>query len=183
MGQDEATNSERSRRGVHRQGQRWQALEASVRDKHQLPSDARPWTSRPGVQLRGLADSERQRGVLDVGFAVHQKRNPGLSAHELTKILWANPSQSLDRMPVTTTPATLTTSTELYSFAHDTVLSGEAVLRGMGWPRGYVPAERFTEAEVRNLAGECYSAPVMAQVAFAYYLNPWAPWWQRQQQP
>ena len=123
-----------------------------IRHAHALPAGASPWSSQ--AALRGLPDSERQRDVLDVAFLIARARNPQATTKELVRSLWANPSQCVARTPWGQRPATPTTSALVYSFASDCVLSGEALLRGLGWPRGFAPQEMFTEHQIRGMAGE-----------------------------
>ena len=80
---------------------------------------------------------------------------------------------------MSTQPFTMTTSATLYSYEADAVLSGAAMLKAVGWPAGYMPAEAFSETVLRSLAGESFSVPIIAQVSFAIYLCPSAPWWKR----
>jgi hypothetical protein len=154
----------------------WRAKSAIVRDALKLPPGSKPWTSRPEVKLRGVADSERQRDLLDVAWADSRNKNPGLASSELCKILWANPSQGLQRRPWSWKPQTLTTSCELYSYEGDCVISGAGHMRAMGWPNNCVPIDEFSESDVRSLAGESYRVPIACIATNAFYLNPYAPW-------
>lgn len=65
----------------------------------------------------------------------------------------------------------------MYSFKHDSVLSGLAHMRGMGFPSDACPSDEFTERQLRNLAGDAYSVPIISLMLHGLYINPWAPWW------
>eukprot|EP00974_Lingulodinium_polyedra_P076082 7367938-Lingulodinium_polyedra.AAC.1 len=64
-----------------------------------------------------------------------QRLQPRKSVAELTKGLWANPSQSVDRFPAASHLPTLTKNAVLYSYEHDRVFSSESHVRLMGRPR------------------------------------------------
>ena len=169
-----------SSRGLRENGElaHWRAKHARVRAAHGLDPCYRPWTSQQHVQLRGLPDSERYRDILDIGFAIMQKRFPGRSTSQVAKGLWASPSQCVSRSPWSYSLATPTTSLEIYSYEKDWVLSGDSMLRLLGWPENRFPVEMFSNHELRCLSGESFSIPIVTQLIMAFYLNPFAPWWQ-----
>ena len=127
----------------------------------------------------GVAQSERACDVLDCCFLLRQKKlGPGASTQAITEDLWANPSQSVSRKPWSVgKPATTTTSSELYSFEHNAVLSGNATLTAMGHPSNSAPRGKFSERSLRCFAGESFSVPIVAMITHAIYVNPHAPWW------
>ena len=149
-----------------------------MRHFYGLPSDYCPWTTNPGVQLCGVRDDPRAREILDIGFAVACRAKPGFPFNEVAKGLWANPSQDIDRKPWSSSgPMGLATSIFLYSYEHDIGLSGFANLRIIGHPTGTSPMGVLAEDKLRNLAGECFSVPVIAMVIGSFAFNPSAPWW------
>ena len=160
---------------------KWKQKSVATRDFHKLPPlDSplgRPYTTRPGVRLQGLCNSERQCDALDIVFSLMQLHSPNTPFEELIKGKWTNPTQCVSRLRATTRPATPLTSSELYSFEKDGVLSGEAVMRALGWPKHKCPMSQFSEAELRNLAGDAFSPAIAAVNSYAFWLNPYAPWW------
>ena len=160
-------------------GSRWRSRSVDARRARKLPSDSKLWTSRPEVKLRGLPDSQRQRDYLDVLFGSAVVQNPGVDAASLAKNLWGDPSQNVDRIPKKHKKGvgTLTTSTALYSFECDAVLSGAAGIQLMGWHRGAAPMEQVSESTARNLAGDSFSVPLAALMQCALFWNPHTPWW------
>ena len=126
------------------------------------------------MKLRGLPDSQRQRDYLDVLFGSAVVQNPGVDAASLAKNLWGDPSQNVDRIPKKHKKGvgTLTTSTALYSFECDAVLSGAAGIQLMGWHRGAAPMEQVSESTARNLAGDSFSVPLAALMQCALFWNP-----------
>ena len=113
---------------------------------------------------------------LDIGFAIMQKRFPGRSTSQVAKGLWASPSQCVSQSPWSHSLATPTTSLEIYSYEKDWVLSGDSMLRLLGWPENRFPVEIFSNHELRCLSGESFSIPIVTQLIMASY--PFAPWWQ-----
>ena len=152
-----------------------------VRDSLGLPAESRPWTQLPGVKLRGMDMTERARDVVDCAFAAARRRRPmGTPLATIIKDLWVNPSQSVKRRPWSMNgPPTVVTSSAVYSFHSDCTLSGDAHLRALGFPSGTSNVGEFSEAQLRDLAGECYSVPSITSLTYAVYLNPRASWWQK----
>jgi hypothetical protein len=67
---------------------------------------------------------------------------------------------SLLRKPFGGRPLTLATSSELYSYEADAVISGVGHLELLGWPRSCAPLGVFTERDLRVLAGESFSLTI-----------------------
>ena len=157
---------------------RWGARSVEQRAKLSIGKHDMPWTDFPDVKLAGVGKSARQRDVVDVCFAALRAKNPTASRSQLVKGQWANIGQSIERLPLSSKPQTLTTRTVLYSYEKNVVLSGAAHLRLLGWGQGMAPLEVVSEVEARSLAADSFSVPISAQMSFAYYINPYAPWWQ-----
>ena len=160
------------------QFEKWQVKSVDVRRQLGMSQDARPWTSRPGVLLRGLAKTPRVLDVLDCCFEHARQQSPLLAIPELIRGLYCNPSQAVDRLPVSRTASTFSSSLSQYSFEKDCLLSSEAGLLFSGWGRRMMPLEVFTEAELSSLCGDCFSVPIPAQVLTAFFLNNhYGVWW------
>lgn len=157
---------------------------AKARDQLGMAAAAKPWTGRPETQLRGLPEhAERVKDLLDIAYWEHRAAQGDMASgdacpEKVVAGLWANISQDVSRCPwcVGSIP-TFTTSSEMYSFTHDCVLSGHAHLRLMGYPDSASMEGDFREKELKQFAGEAFSVPCISLVLNAYYLNPWAPWW------
>ena len=157
----------------------WRTHSSTIRAASGIPKNAKPWTTRPAVALRGLPDSERVHDLLDTAFAMQQRINPaGSTTEELVRGLMVDVSVAVQRKPWSTSPPTVTTRSMLYSFEKDTTLSGHAHMRLMGWPSDRSPAERFSDSDLRALAGESYSVPLSTLLNFTLFCNPWGTWWQ-----
>jgi len=136
---------------------------------------SRPYTNFQHIQLRGLPATKRQQDLLDIAFATRAARYPDKNERQLRANFWANASQSVQRKPWGDHPMVLTTSSELYSFEADVVLSGASHLRLLGAPSNI--SHDISESRLRKLAGEAYSVPLMSIIFTAVYLCPHQPWW------
>jgi hypothetical protein len=158
----------------------WRAQSLLVRDKLDIPSGLRPWSDEH-PRLKGIPlSSFRQRDLLDVALAAEMKKHPLTPKKDIIDTLWAVPSHSVQRRPWGPHLGCLLTTSELYNFRHDCVISGESHLRLMGFPSNLAPTYAFSEGNLRHLAGEAFSMPCCASVLLAVYLCPFAPWWMRE---
>ena len=122
--------------------------------------DLKPWSERK--MLLGVSRSDRvlslvncamQREVMASGEAVLQAAQPDV---------YIDVSQDICRTPWTrSTVRSLTTSSCLYSSKADRQLLAKEHLRLVGFVS--VPPN-YTEAEYRDLAGECMAPPVIGHV-------------------
>ena len=161
---------------------KWKTHSSRLRNERDLGPRSSPYTSLPEVQLKGLPATERQKDIVDVGFMF--KRNRLLaetgkvpSTSGITRDLWCDPSQGIQRKPWSNHPCCLTQATEMYSYEADAVLSGLGHLQLMGFPSDCAPTDLHTESAYRRLAGEVYSVPIMSLILTSIYLCPSMPWW------
>ena len=78
---------------------------------------------------------------------------------------FVNVSECVLRFPVSHGEAPcFTTSSYLYSYEFDRVLSGASNLRGMGHPRTSMPLDTFSDGCARQLAGESFSVPMSSVI-------------------
>ena len=149
-----------------------------MRHNLEIPAASTPWTGRDDVTLAGLAESERQKDLLDIAFVTAQQRGPpGVPTKELIKNLWANPSQGVQRSPWGMRVHTMLQNSEVYSFEADCVLSGLSHLRLLGFPSNCCPVGCQTEHALRLLAGEAFTVPCASVALISTFLCPYAPWW------
>ena len=149
-----------------------------------MTTHAAPWTSRAGVQLRGLCGLERELDVLNIAFMQASSDHKDCSTSELLKNLWCDVSQSCDRgKRYTYNAPCFSTSSCCYSFEKDVVLSGQAQFRALGWGcvPPPVPLELFSNHEARDLSGDAFAVPLATMATLCCYLNPKAPWWSQTQ--
>ena len=158
----------------------WRKQSAAIRQKLDISSTYRGWTSQAGIRLLGVPKVERCKDVLDVSWSTRM-RQLGLATprKEAAKSWWTDPGQGVGRRCWGETPGTLCRNSIKYSHEFDFSLSGYDHLRLQGIPKeepGMAYA-RFSDDELKDLAGEAYFLPCAAMVMFSYYLNPHSPWW------
>ena len=155
---------------------KWQKKSSAIRQKMNIPREARPWAGRAGVTMMGIPHTPRAMDVLDLGYARMRERNPTTPVAQLVSGLWANPAAQNDRFPVSYSAPTPSTNTTMYSYEHDRGVSPVGVLQLLGWPAALIPSS-FSDRELRKLAGNSYSAPLVAMLTAVLIANPSAPWW------
>ena len=155
---------------------RWRQHSVATRAALGLPPKSTPWSS--GAQLRGLrGDRDRRVDLLDIAFSERRNAAPYATEAELRSSFWANISQGVQRRPWGDLPPVLCRQSMVYSFEADAVLSGWGHLLLLGWPRSTAPRAQATDGDLRDLAGESYSVPIMAMLTYAVYCCPEMPWW------
>ena len=176
--QERSTTTEERLVVENKDFKKWKGHTARVRSKLGLPAGSRPWSSLESTQVLGCKPSERQLQILDVAFSAHRNTLKGTATSQETKLnLWADLSQSIHRKPWSLGPSTPAQNSLLYSFEADTVVSGHAVMRGMGIPVGTAPSAEYSDAELKSIVGEMYSCPIVTMLSFAFYCWPEAEWW------
>lgn len=142
-----------------------------------MPKQHFPWTGRPEVRLHGTPRTPRVKDLIDCAFVVIRDSAPHSTPTTEAIDGWlVDVSQAIQRKPWSKR-LTLTQNSQLYSFTHDACLSGCGNLQLMGWPRSVAPPSRFTEGDLRALAGEGYSLPWAAMIHYVMWANPFGPWW------
>jgi hypothetical protein len=158
----------------------WHHHSNKKREFLQIASDAKPWTGQQGTKLLGLPACARIRDVVDVVWA-HRRSQLGVNTppHIAKKDLWVNPTQAVQRMPMSLNVPLLCQRTLPYSYEHDMCLSGADALRLQGFPShpSIAPSHVLNDRELRSLAGEAFFLPDLACIVASYWLNPYGPWW------
>ena len=158
-----------------------QSHHVTARRKLKFSSRLMPWDSvqqrRP--QYRGISRVARPRVQDHINICWWKMRSTSTrSDKELMRDSFANVSQCVLRFPVSLGEAPcFTTSSYLYSFEHDRILSGASHLRGMGHPRSSMPLSVLPDSAARQLAGESFSVPLSCVIETTLSLNPFASWW------
>ena len=177
-----ATEQERQRRPEF---MKCSQRSVSARKKLSMGGKAKPWTGRSGTKAVGISPGtwgDRYRDVIDICWEkakVHASSLPGkLTVPALADKVVVDISQSCDRFPVTIGKLkTFTTRTLLFSLRDDSVWWAGHHLRLMGWGRQFVDG-RFSDGELRSLAGDSFSVPIVTLIGMGCYLCPFADWWQ-----
>ena len=160
---------------------KWEAQHVSARRKVNMSAKLRPWDTVRQVQpkYRGISLKCRPRVTEMINVCWFKLRSTNTkSDSRLMRDSFCNVSQSVLRFPVSHGEAPcFTTSSFLYSFEHDQIMSGASHLRGMGHPRSSMPLARFSDATCRQLSGESFSVPISAVIQTSLSLNPFGSWW------
>jgi len=169
---------EKARLARCRDLQKWKTQSAEVRSKFEIPSgsSAFAWTERKHVRLAGLPHTEHVLDTINTCWAVARKRNPAMTEQELISCLHCSVSQSVRRLPYTLGVPTPATSTRLYSYSDDAIVTHYRYMRYMGWPENLLPA-RFSAADWTSLGGNAFSVPCAGFMTVLMYMNPWGPLW------
>ena len=157
-----------------------------------IPQDSFPWTARPNVHTQGLTLSHRQLLLTNICFAIERLKMitaasqtntesygtlPRVDTEDLVDNLFLDVSQCIMRDPWGRGIPRPTRSTILYSFEKDRALSPHALMRAFGAPHSIAPSEGFTNAQLKDLAGEMCSIPIATAIGFAIYCWPDGDWW------
>ena len=144
----------------------------------------RPWTGRRAFRGVGLNRSPRVLDLLDCYVAAELKKQEALllqnvdcervDVEDLMQGKFMDVSQSLNRHAHTNANGcnhALTTSSVLYDFTRDCVLSGREMLALHGQPKDFIIPPDVPESVVRELAGEGMSIPSLSSVIWCLYLT------------
>ncbi len=155
---------------------KWRSESSRLRSALNMPRDAKPWTGRAGVELRGVPNKEHLHDLLDIAFEDRRSKfETGTPTSDVVRGFMADLSQAVGRKAWSDGPGTARKNSIWYSFEYDCVLSGSCNMRLLGWGERF--CESFSESELRNLAGEGYSLPIAAVLTLLFYCNPHAIWW------
>ena len=155
-----------------------------VRRNNFMQDGFAPWTGRASVKLTGVpAHLPRQTDIIDqVFWMMRRSTQPhGIPDEELVRDAFIDTSQSVLRSrPSQPCTPTFTSSSIVYSYQHDVLLTGGSVLQIMGWPQRAFPPSVLTDAECRSLGGDSFSVQFATLIQQCCICNPWGPWWHRQ---
>lgn len=102
----------------------WESEGKTLRTAVGMSPTEKPWTSRAGTKLRGVPSNGRVREMIDIAwFASTAGISDSAEIHRIQQTLKVDVSQSLHRRSWSTNIATFTTTSEVYSFAHDRMIS------------------------------------------------------------
>jgi hypothetical protein len=154
----------------------WRKHSGKVRSALGFSSSFSGWTDQQGTSLHGFPVSDRAYDVLDCAWASQLKKYPQTTpAAEMKRDFWANASQAVQRKPWGP-ERTFTTRSVWYSFEKDTTLDGSDLLRLAGLP-AQLDTSGLSDADLRDLAGESFSCPIITALCTSFYYLPWGKWW------
>ena len=163
----------------------WQRESQEMRQQLGVSSECRPWTGRASFQGLGLPKTDRILDLLDL-FTIKRCKDANHSLRDNLEEFMAGQymdvSQSLHRKAHTNAQGcnhALTTSSLLYSFTRDSVVTGRELLLFHGQPRSLSLPVDMAESQIMQLAGEGMTIPSLASVLWCVFLCrqfPDVPW-------
>ena len=161
---------------------RWKAHSVAIRTGLGVTVNFQPWTSKPGISLHGIpCHLARVVDLINCAHIDTMTKNMSLSEDlrkpeaDLRKGFVVDCSQAVQRKPWGHYVKTLHTSSMIYSFECDCLLSVKTLFRLHGYPQSVQLTQ--SESAQRSLIGESWSLPCAAVALYSYYLNPKGPWW------
>jgi hypothetical protein len=127
---------------------------------------------------KGVPASGRFFDVMNLAWIsrMRERGSESLSRDDLKKSFFANLSQCCTREPWGK-PPTLCRGTLLFSFEAGLLFTPSDHLQCLGLGNALSYGHSLSNADCRSLAGEAFSAPVVASALQAFFLNRLAPWW------
>ena len=152
----------------------WKSKHRKARDSYDHSETYKPWTSKRGKTLKGLV-SQRQIDLIDIGWMSRPKSKRTLP-------FYADASQCASRAPFGVQLGTVCTSTVIYDYAEDTVLSSELILGLLGYTPSSLVSSETVGAKLKRMAGEAVFVPNLMGLVVAAYLNPKSELWPEEAQ-
>ena len=145
----------------------WRMKSAAARHHEGMSQYSEPWTGAHAG--RAAAATERVRDLINANWVRARRQHPAVPNEELMKDLTVDLSQCVSRaMPLYKQWPTLTTSTTLYHYGDDSVISSKAHMKVLGWPLARL-APCFSEHDLRDLAGDGISLPLATVLSAAFF--------------
>ena len=114
--------------------------------------------------------SARQTDVTDVAWMSRPKGSRTLP-------FFADLSQCVSRTPWGTSLGTVCTSSIIYDFEKDSVISSDMLLGLMGFLPGSFDLSEVSASKQRRMIGEAIFVPNLTAAVMGVYLNPHNPLW------
>ena len=158
---------------------KWQKQSAAWRDRLDISPSYRPWTSRPEFLGRGINHTNRVLDLMDLVTA-ERLRQQNVRLRQATPAVieklmtgtYLDISQSHERRTVSYAGEllpTLTTSSVMYSFSEDAVVTSKEMFRWHGFPRTLVFPPEISETQLKGFIGNSMAAPCLAQAFLSLY--------------
>ena len=136
----------------------------------------RPWTCQ-GKKLYNVPKTERVQEAIDIAWGSHSQR---CVADDKRFPFYQDVSQCVSRHTWGSSVPCITRSSLVYDFKRDQILSSKALLAMQGLPVPDMKLDSLpdvSEADLRDLAGECMFLPSLGSILLAVFLNRDAVWW------
>ena len=155
----------------------WEKKHEQFRSFAKIPPSSMPWTqplSGTPPTLQGVPNNVRYHDCINIAWAVALKREP-----DDRLPLYVNFSQCASRAPWSRHIRCLTTSSKVYDFSRDKVLTVEETLLLQGIPAPDLNLTMFNEGSLAHAVGEAMCCPCVGAIMLGFYLNRFAPWWEK----
>ena len=161
---------------------KWRQEAQTIRTKLEMNCDFEPWTRRPALKLHGIPRTPRVLECLNVKYWKMRLDMAGTAEEGVVEGKFVDVSQSMFRTCKGKTAKTgllpvYTSSSQIYSFQHDILVTGGAQLASIGWAPEMFDLGSFSDNDCRNLSGDSFSVPWACLIQRALLSNPYAPWW------
>ena len=155
----------------------WQKESCDLRKELNVPASTKPWTQRPGFRGLGLPKTPRVLEALDLCVIMKCKELRCELTGDLASLMrnqFIDVSQSISRSCFTNRYGVnhaLTTSSVVYSFERDSVLTGKELLLLHGQPKRLSVPSELSESTISQAAGEGFACPCIAAILWSVYLT------------
>jgi hypothetical protein len=139
-----------------------------------LPRDCALWSGQVPKPL-GLPSGKREIQMVDVAWAMRLKDTNWKHMEDARKQYYVDTHDSL-HLQSWGRLKTMKQNSTVYSFEEAYTLTGRDHMRVQGWPSSY-KAAGVLDKDFRSMAGEGFSLPCCMIAHMAYYLQPYACWW------
>lgn len=160
---------------------KWKQESLNYRNRAQVSPSYSPWTGQPQFQARGMRVTARVKDLLDcITIAVLRATDsPAAMMKQQLEHVFADVSQGLCRAAYTQNGLNkcLTTSSSLYSFGADRMVTALECLKFQGYPVSssgrfslHVPSS-LGHTSLKEFSGEGMALPCLACVIFSLYVH------------
>lgn len=152
---------------------KWKADSITFRNKWNVLPQFAPWTSRPEFKAKGIRLTPRTKDLIDCCAIQFMKTN-NVAAKDLPnamKTMFLDLSQSLNRRAYTINGVNrcLTTSTCMYSFGRDRLVTPLETLYFQGFPKSLKMPLGVSQSDMKDMAGEGMTLPCLASVMWGVW--------------
>lgn len=158
---------------------RWKEDSVNFRNRLGISPSFSPWTGRPGFKGAGLSLTPRVKDLIDCVVAARMKALD-LSAKDIEpemSRIFLDVSQSLQRNAYSygdgdrKVHKCLTTSSSLYSFSSDRLITPVELLAFQGFPKSIKIPHSISGNDLKTFVGESMSLPCLATVIWALFVH------------
>ena len=152
---------------------KWKADSITFRNKMNVSPTFAPWTGRESFKAKGIRLTPRTTDIIDC-CAIQFMKSNNVAAKDLPtamKGVFLDISQSLQRKAYTANGLNrcLTTSSCIYSFEHDRLVTPLETLFFQGFPKSLKIPMGISAGDIKDMAGEGMTLPCLATVMWGLW--------------